>query len=267
MKRIWALVPVKTFHSAKSRLASMMSVEDRHTLALAMTWDVVTALKHSQLIARVVTVSDISALNHLIGLDGIDHFHTRRAQGLNQDLTIAARWAQSQGATHVLIVHADLPQLTPQAVNGFLAGARDMPASQIRIAACKQGTGTNLLLAPVPLPLSLVFGKSSLARFRRIATAADISVDVVHDASLANDIDNPEDFRALMAAHARGAQVGRATADFLFATMARDKQAAPFVMEQGSAGSMFWAEQPDEARKERSYSQYDDPVRQEWNND
>jgi len=264
MKQIWALIPVKTSHSAKSRLASIMSVEDRHTLALAMTRDVATALKHVQAIARVVTVSDSPALGQLMGLDGIDHFHTPRAQGLNKDLTIAAWWAQSQGATHVLIAHADLPHLTPQAVDGFLAGIQSMPASPIRAAACKQGTGTNLLLTPVPLPLPLVFGRNSLNRFRRIAAAAGISVDVVRDASLAHDIDNPEDFHALTSAHTRGDLVGRAPADFLLAaTAARTKPAAPSIIGQDSSRSIFWARQPDEARKERSYSQFHGPVRQE----
>lgn len=219
MTRIWAIIPVKKFDTAKSRLASAMSDEDRRALALAMARDVATALKHAQTIARVVMVSDIPALERVTGFDGIDHFHTHQAQGLNEDLALAARWAETQGATHVLIVHADLPQLTSQAIDDFLAGVGDMPASQIRVAACKQGTGTNLLLALVPLPLSLVFGRNSLARFCECAKAANISVDVVRDPVLANDIDTPEDFDALMSDHADGNRVGQATADFLFKTM------------------------------------------------
>ncbi|CAM5318881.1 Phosphoenolpyruvate guanylyltransferase [Afipia felis] len=219
MTRIWALIPVKKFDTAKSRLASAMSDKDRCALAMAMARDVATALKHARTIARVAMVSDITALEQVTGLDGIDHFHTRQAQGLNEDLALAARWAETQGATHVLIVHADLPQLTSQAIDSFVAGVGDMPASQIRVAACKQGTGTNLLLAPVPLPLSLVFGRNSLARFCECAGAANISVDVVRDPVLANDIDTPEDLHALMSNHADGNRVGQATADFLFKAM------------------------------------------------
>jgi 2-phospho-L-lactate guanylyltransferase (CobY/MobA/RfbA family) len=44
MNRVWALVPVKDFTCAKSRLASALSAEDRHALALAMTLDVATVL-------------------------------------------------------------------------------------------------------------------------------------------------------------------------------------------------------------------------------
>lgn len=224
MNQIWALVPVKNFAFAKSRLASVLSTEDRHALALAMTLDVATALKRSRTVARVVMVSDIPALNRLIGMDGIKHFDTRRARGLNEDLASAASWAGAQGATHVLIVHADLPRLTPQAIDRFVTEGGDASASLMRAAACKQGSGTNLLLASVPLPLPLVFGKNSLARFYRAAAATDVVVEVIHDTSLAGDIDEPDDFRALLLAYTRGELAGRATADFLRAAAAAHLQ-------------------------------------------
>jgi 2-phospho-L-lactate guanylyltransferase len=169
-------------------------------------------------------VSDIPALDRRLGIDAVEHFDTRRARGLNEDLTTAAGWAGAQGATHVLIVHADLPRLTPQAIDRFVAGAGKMPAARMRAAACKQGSGTNLLLAPVPLSLPLVFGKNSLSRFCRMAAAADLPIDVIHDAVLAADIDEPDDFRALLLAHAHGELAGRATADFLLAAMAARAQ-------------------------------------------
>lgn len=220
MKRVWALVPVKDFSCAKSRLASALSAEARHALALAMMMDVATVLKHSRTVARVVLVSDIPALDQRMGIDAIAHFDTRCAQGLNEDLAAAAAWAGTQGATHVLIVHADLPRLTPQAVDRFVSGAGETPPTRMRGAACKQGSGTNLLLAPVPLPLPLVFGKNSLSRFCQSAAAAAVPFDVIHDAALAADIDEPDDLQALMLAHACGELAGQATAVFLLATTA-----------------------------------------------
>lgn len=228
MKQVWALVPVKDFTCAKSRLASTLSTEDRHALARAMTQDVITALKHSRTVARVLMVSDIPTLDRQLGIDAIEHFDTRRARGLNEDLEAAADWATTQGATHILVVHADLPRLTPQAIDRFVAGNGERPAAQMRAAACKQGSGTNLLLSPLPLPLPLVFGRNSLPRFCRMAAAADVPIDVIHDAALAADIDEPDDLRALILAYGRGELAGRATADFLLAaTAARSARRSP----------------------------------------
>lgn len=228
MKRIWALIPLKDFACAKSRLASALDVEDRRALTMAMAFDVATALMRSQTVARVIMVSDIPELNKLMGINGLGHFDTQQSQGLNEDLTTAAAWACGQGATHMLIAHADLPCLTPHAIDRFLLEAKDSPTSRMRAAACKEGSGTNLLLAPLPLALPLVFGKNSLARFCQNAAAVDIAIDVVHDASLAADIDEPEDFRALTQACTRGDLAGQATADLLLSLAPPHPSDTPF---------------------------------------
>lgn len=215
MNRVWALVPLKTLTCAKSRLATTLGPAGRRTLALAMVRDVVGALVGSSSIARVVMVSDVPELARLMGIDGLWHFDTRRALGLNEDLTAAAAWAGTQGATHALIAHGDLPWLTPQAVDRFVLGAEAELTSRVRAAACKENLGTNLLLVPLPLPLPLVFGRDSLARFAQAATIGDVGFDVVRDASLAGDIDGPGDLAALCDAWANGEPIGRHTVRLL----------------------------------------------------
>lgn len=215
MSQVWALVPVKRFVQAKSRLARTLSLEDRRSLVLAMAKDVTTALMQSKAISRVVLVSDVSGLDRLLGIDGAWHFDTTKGQGLNEDLTAAAAWAGREGATHVLIAHADLPMITPAAVNHLVASAKNGSYAKVRIAACKKGRGSNVLLAPVPLPFPLLFGDDSLFLFSQAAAEIGISVDVVHDFSLAMDIDEPLDFCRLVATCNRGGFVGCATADFI----------------------------------------------------
>lgn len=225
MKQIWALIPLKNFTNAKTRLAGALGADARRALTLAMARDVVAALASSSAVARVILVSDIPHLEHLIGIDGVGYFNTGLAQGLNEDLTTAARWAGTQGATDVLIAHGDLPQLTPQAIDRFILGAGRSTADKVRAAACKEGSGTNLLLAPLPLPLPLVFGKNSLARFRQAAAEAEMAIDVVRDSALETDIDELADLKALAASCARGEFVGGATAALLLSTIVGNGQA------------------------------------------
>ncbi len=222
MNPVWALVPLKDFESAKTRLAVALGADARRELALAMARDVARALACSRAIARVILVSDIADLADQIGVPGIACFDTRGARGLNADLSLAAGWAHAQGAARVLIAHADLPRMTAAAIDRFVLKAT--PSVGVRAAACKHGTGTNLLLAPLPLPLPLVFGRDSLARFGRGAAARGIALEVVRDPAIASDVDEPEDFRSLAAASVRGEFVGAATSTWLRSAMASPLQ-------------------------------------------
>lgn len=219
MKQVWALIPLKDFAGAKTRLAGALDTGARRELALAMASDVATAIVRSRAVARVILVSDIPDLDRLIEIDGVGYFNTHRARGLNEDLETAADWARAQGATHVLIAHADLPRLTPHAIGRFVLDAGDAAQCKVRAAACKEGTGTNLLLAPLPLPLPLVFGRNSLARFCQAAAGAAINIDVVRDSALEADIDELEDLEALVASCARGELAGGATAALLLSAI------------------------------------------------
>lgn len=214
--RLWALVPLKNLAGVKTRLAGALSPAARRELTLAMAGDVAAALLQSRAVERVVLVSDIPDLPQLLGVPGIDTYLGAESRGLNEDLGDAARWAREQGATHALIAHADLPLLTPAAIDRFAAPLRGgKPFRGLHAASCKQGSGTNLLLAPLPLPLPLVFGRDSLARFRAGAAQRGLAFDVRHDPLLAADIDEPADYEALEELFEHGGLHDGATAALL----------------------------------------------------
>lgn len=196
--RLWALVPLKNLDGVKTRLSGLLSPSARRELALAMARDVAAALAQSRTVERVVLVSSVPDLPHLLGVPGISTYCGAESRGLNEDLGDAAHWAREQGATHALIAHADLPLLSPAAIDRFAAPLRGGKRFRgLRAASCKQGSGTNLLLAPLPLPLPLVFGRDSLARFRAEAAQRGLALDVRHDPLLAADIDELGDYEAL----------------------------------------------------------------------
>lgn len=222
MSRLWALVPLKNLASAKTRLANALTGPERRALVMAMARDVTAALANSRAVERVILVSDIPDLPRRLGVPGVVSHIGTGVRGLNEDLGDAALWAGTQGATHVLIAHADLPLLTPALVDRFVGPAGgDGLAGGLRAACCKHGTGTNLLLAPLPLPLPLVFGSGSLAHFRSIATAAGIDFEVRRDPMLAQDIDESSDYEVLQGLCRRGSFKHSATAALLREDRAR----------------------------------------------
>jgi 2-phospho-L-lactate guanylyltransferase len=193
MNGLWALVPLKRLTEAKQRLAPAIGPEARKELMLSMAADVLAALVQLEVLERVLLVSEDPAAEQLALDAGVEWFRVTPGSGLNSDLECAAVYAGEQGATQVLIVHADLPFLQPAQLRDFIA---NRPDQTTRLAVCKAGTGTNLLLAPLPLSFPLVFGSLSLSRFRHLLGE---TADVVRDSALSMDIDNPEDLDFLLA--------------------------------------------------------------------
>ncbi|MEE8338600.1 MAG: 2-phospho-L-lactate guanylyltransferase [Xanthomonadales bacterium] len=198
MNGLWALVPLKRLATAKRRLAPVLEPAPRTELMLSMAGDVLAALVQIEAVERVLMVSEDPAAEQLALNAGVEWFQVSPGGGLNSDLECAAVFAQEQGARRALIVHADLPFLRPEPLRRFITHRCDKTT---RLAACKAGTGTNLLLTPLPLTFPLVFGSHSLARFqRRLGEMAK----VVHNSALSMDIDNPEDLDCLLMHEANG---------------------------------------------------------------
>ena len=233
MSCIWALVPIKQLTEAKTRLAGAMDATHRRELVLAMAQDVLAALVESEALSRVVIVSGIADIDRMLAVPGASTFDPRPARGLNPELEYAADWAHGQGARQVLIVHADLPALTGKTIRNFL----NPPAAAglLRIAASKEGTGTNMLLSSLPLPAPLQFGKGSLSKFEAIATSNGIAIETRRDPLLAADIDELADLRELAREAANGKLRDTATARWL-KTMATPKFLSRCKTHTGSIG-------------------------------
>jgi 2-phospho-L-lactate guanylyltransferase len=212
MNATWALVPLKRLDRAKRRLASLLSEEERGRLSLAMAADVLAALAEVAGIERILLVSSEPEAGNLLARGSFEVFYSAQSEGMNRELEQAAAYASARGARRVLIVHGDLPYLTAQAIGKFLAAA---PPDGMQAAACKLDSGTNVLLAPVPLRIPLVFGRRSLRRFLQLAEGAGQRLDVVRDPRLAVDIDDAADFERLCAPARGGPRPGRATRTFL----------------------------------------------------
>lgn len=202
MTGIWALVPLKTVARAKQRLVSELDGLARRELVMAMAKDVLAALSEVRAIQRVVLVCNDPEAVSLTHPQDIDWFRAATASGLNEELSAAADHAEERGATAALVVHADLPLITAPAAEQFLASAPGV--KEIRIVPCKDEIGTNVLLAPLPFPMPLRFGRNSCAAFTKAARIEGHELQVIRNASLSLDIDSPRDLRTLKDLYVQG---------------------------------------------------------------
>jgi 2-phospho-L-lactate/phosphoenolpyruvate guanylyltransferase len=216
--RTAAILPVKRFAAAKSRLGA--SVEDtlRERLARAMVGDVLSALARSRAIERTIVVTCEQSLQQAARLHGALVIEDSAERGQSAAVELGIRRALVDGAERVLCVPGDCPALDPGELDALLAddmlGGRT-PA-QVVIVPDRHGSGTNGLLLSPPEVIAPSFGPDSCERHRALARAAGASCRLARPSSLLLDIDTGADLAALRERLA-GASAGAASTRALLA--------------------------------------------------
>ncbi len=193
--RIHALIPVKDLPHAKSRLTPPLTGEERATLMLAMLQHVITVAQESGVLTRITIVSpDRAVLDLAEELDATPLF--QQTTGLNEALDEAREEALLHGAEAILVLHADLPNLSAAEIVQMVQLLPSSPAAVL--APDHTGSGTNALLIAPPDTLSFHFGPDSFARHVAAADARGLPYAVAHAPGIAGDIDTPDDVQHLV---------------------------------------------------------------------
>ena len=116
-----------------------------------------------------------------------------RAVGLNQAVALGVAQAAAHGASHVLILPGDLPNVGVGALNAL---ARAAGRRHVVLAPDKTGTGTNALLVEAAARFEFSFGAASLTAHQAAAARAGLTVRFVRRSELRFDLDTPEDLAA-----------------------------------------------------------------------
>ena len=207
---LWTIVPAKPFNEGKSRLAAHISPRQRRALNRELLTRTLAAINQAHLDAQILVVSrDNRALDaaERAGSRALaEESQPRTAPPpsspndaesepqLNAALTQAARYAAAHGATKVLVLPTDMPNLTAEDVRAMASPTNRDP--QIIIAPSRDG-GTNALMLQPAQAIPFAFGPDSFLRHQRLAAEAGIPVRVVESDSLLFDLDLPEDYRLL----------------------------------------------------------------------
>jgi 2-phospho-L-lactate guanylyltransferase len=192
-----AILPIKRFSQAKQRLSRGLSPERRQTLAEAMFCDVLVALKRSSAIDELLVVTAGSVARRIAEDQGATVLEEGEP-GHNAAARLGIGAALRAGADRVLLVPGDCPALDPAELDALLARPLKPPA--VVIVPDRHGTGTNALLLTPPDAMDPSFGPGSCRRHAENARAIGIHAEVVEVASLAMDVDTPDDLDALEAA-------------------------------------------------------------------
>lgn len=223
--RTAAILPVKRFAQAKSRLGASVADPLRADLARAMAGDVLIALSATASIARTIVVTSEESvataaryLGALVVDDAIEESQST-AVGLGIEHAIENRFER------VLCVPGDCPALDPAELDALLGeaaadadaeqcgGSGDALRQEVVIVPDRHGTGTNGLLLAPPDAIVPSFGPGSRERHERLARTAGATYRIEQPGSLLLDIDTGDDLAALRArlsSHQAGAPRTRA---------------------------------------------------------
>lgn len=184
--KLRVVIPVKAPGEAKLRLAGVLSAAQRAELVGAMLAHVVGAARAAR------GVEDIRLIGpHRYSLPDALPLLADPGGGLNATLASALAGALAEGVGRLLILPADLPQLTPRDIELLAA----TPAGEIAISPDRHGIGTNALSLPLPQAagFAFAFGPDSFADHHTEAERLGLAIGEVHSPGLARDIDLPED--------------------------------------------------------------------------
>jgi 2-phospho-L-lactate/phosphoenolpyruvate guanylyltransferase len=181
------VIPIKGLRTGKSRLADIMTDEDRFALNRHLARHTLSAVSEIGQMAAVYVISP----DPLIGKMTAEYqarFLLQETEGLNPALDEAARQIPER---RTLYLAADLPHLDAADI-GILLDIAD-----VGIAADLRGSGTNALCVPTPHALGFRFGSDSYRAHTDLATSSGHEITSIKRPGLAFDLDTKSDLERM----------------------------------------------------------------------
>ena len=194
--RTLAVVPIKTLTAAKQRLSGALASGARQSLAQAMFSDVLAALRRSQRIEAIAVVTADVVATAVAHGERVTVLPDDRQDGQSAAALIGIRYAVAAGYDRAILVPGDTPLLDAVELDDLLDRCEDDGLSAA-IVADRHGTGTNALVLTPPDAMEPSFGPGSFDRHLALAADGELHHRPEPVASLAHDVDTPEDLVAL----------------------------------------------------------------------
>lgn len=190
----WALVPVKPYATAKSRLEGLLTRAECGRLAEEMARDVLMALRAAPDITGIAILSTEPRVTALAEATEAQVHAEQPGEDYRAALGRVAAGLQAHGARRLLVVPADLPTLSSGDVQQLLAAH----ASGLTVCPAETDGGSNALLLSPPTAIPFLYGPDSAARHLAAANTAGIAARTVSIPGFARDVDSPGDLRWLL---------------------------------------------------------------------
>lgn len=193
MMKTFAIVPVKRFENAKTRLSSMLDTEDRIRLSSLMLEDTLQILSVAPPLTQVIIVSADKRADEIATKHGAKFLPEEKEKGVNSAVALADGYCiEKEVADATIVIPHDLPLLDTIVISKACELA-EKESTCIVICPSVRYDGTNMLLRKPPSVIGTFYETDSYNMHVRTAIKLGIPVKPLLSKSLMYDIDTPED--------------------------------------------------------------------------
>lgn len=193
--KIWAVVPIKDFSSAKKRLAGAIDDTARTELVRAMSQDVIDALKGLRGLAGILVVTNSQVVRAFAQQASVSCLDDPPGSDLSGALQAAADHLVSKlSADCIMIVPADIPLVSSPLLEIALS-----QHESLTLAPDDEGEGTNLLIATPPDLIQFCYDGHGFQLHLERGKALGLQPHVLTHPRIELDIDTPQDLARLKA--------------------------------------------------------------------
>ena len=201
---VWAVIPLKSPHSAKSRLSGVLDAQQRLRLFYLLSRGVIDAALHTPGIDGVTVVTASKAVEDFATSLGAQCLRLESERGTAEACSEALEKLPPRCRERVLFIAGDIPLISPSVLAPLVALSDRSPL--IAIAGDRRQIGTNALLNAPGDVISLCFGNDSFAQHIAAATRLGIATHIIDSEPLGLDIDEPDDLDEWRRQLAKGGQ-------------------------------------------------------------
>jgi 2-phospho-L-lactate/phosphoenolpyruvate guanylyltransferase len=190
--KTYAIVPVKRFENAKTRLSSILDLDDRIRLSSLMLEDTVKILSSVPSLTQVLIVSPDKRAEELATKHGVNFLREEKEKGVNSAVALADSYCIKKAADATVVIPQDLPLLDAVEVSRACELAEN-ESKCIVICPSLRYDGTNMLLRKPPSVIDTFYDTDSYNMHVKAAIKLGIPIKRLFSKTVMYDIDTPED--------------------------------------------------------------------------
>lgn len=193
--KIAAVIPMKSLHSAKSRLSNILTAQQRKNLAMYLLDATITELKKSNFISEIIIVSIDKAVENYSCLNNLK-FIKDSDEGVNKAVILADNYCINNGINANIVIPHDLPFISAKEIDEICTISNKYHKCII-ICPSKRFDGTNILFRKPPDVIKTHYDDNSYMNHLKEAYKFKIPVESLDLVKLRFDLDTKEDLLEL----------------------------------------------------------------------
>jgi 2-phospho-L-lactate guanylyltransferase len=201
---IWLIIPVKSLKESKSRLANVLTEDQRKELTWVLLLQLIEVSRQVSQIQQILIVTPDPKVESLVSPHVAITLLESGKQGLNGALAESRDYAVAD-ADCILILPCDLPFITRLDIEMLLAPLADLDSRSISgdpqqngplmvICPDQHGDGTNALLLCEPMDFTFYYGPDSFRKHLEEASLRGLKINRVEPDGVKFDLDREEDW-------------------------------------------------------------------------